>query len=80
MLGEAGDTSSAGQPSLGNGDMPGRMLTTGNPILVEYGNGACYSHNNERLAGDDGKNYGAEHGCEQHFVDAVLHIRLGEHV
>ena len=49
-------------------------------MLVEHRDRPRNTHNDQRLAGQEGKDDGAQDRRQQDLVDAVLHVCLGEHV
>lgn len=48
--------------------------------VVEDGDGPRHADDDERLAGDEGEDDGAEDGRQEHLIDAVLRVRAREHV
>lgn len=49
-------------------------------LLVEDCDGTSHANDDQRLASKEGEHDRAQDGCQEHLVDSILHIRLGEHV
>ena len=49
-------------------------------LLVEHGDGARHTYDDQGLARQHREDYGAEDRCQEYLVDTVVHVGLGEHV